>query len=41
MQNRPFFLRTYNMGILDGKNILKIRLESNKKMLQTELEQDL
>lgn len=41
MQNILVFLRTYNMGTLDGKNILKIHLESNKKLLETELEQDL
>lgn len=41
MQNSLVFLHTYSMGITDGKNILKIHLESNKKLLETELEQDL
>lgn len=41
MQDSPVFLHTQNMGVLDGKHILKIHLESNKKLLETELQQDL
>lgn len=41
MQNSLVFLLTYNMGILADKNILKIHLESNIKLLETESEQDL
>lgn len=41
MPNSLGFLHTQNMGAPDGTNILQIHPESDKKLLETELEQDL